>query len=108
MITCTLTVALSLASACPKGGQSKDAALDPAKYSAYFTQYPFGGHTLEWWETRVAELAPGGAHADASLYALTVERAQKNGLAVDATGSRIVVKPTPAMTAVLMQRLEVK
>lgn len=86
--------------------------IDPTKYAVYFARYPFGGHTTDVWRDRLEELRPGGPHADAAVYALTVERAQKNGLVVEpgvpGTGAHIVVKPGAQLTASLMQRLDVK
>ena len=104
-----LVVGVAFACACNRApAPAPDGPLDPAKYAAYFTQYPFGGHDLEWWATRLEELGPKGAHADAKLYALTVDRAHKNGLVVEDQGPHLVVKPKPELAAVLMKRLEVK
>lgn len=75
----------------------------PRDYALYLTRYPFGGQTLEWWQERITSLAPGGAHEDAKLYALTVARAQKNGLVVGADG---VVKVGPERTARIIARIE--
>jgi hypothetical protein len=111
-IRITLLLALAgaiVTSSCRKGDAVVDAdPLDPAKYAAYFTHYPFGGRDLDWWQAQLADLSPSGAHPDAKAYALTVERAQRNGLVVEESGGRITVKPDRATTEVLMRRLEVK
>jgi hypothetical protein len=87
-------------------------ALDPTKYAVYFTRYPFGGRTTDAWRERLEELKPGGARADAALYAFTVERARKNGLVVEPllpdAHAPIVVQPNAELTAALMKRLDVK
>ena len=92
-------------------GDTPEAAkgpIDPSKYAAYLVRYPFGGHRVEWWETRLEELAPGGAHADAALYQLTVERAQQNGLVVTNNNGRITVVPNPQLATTIIARLGVR
>jgi hypothetical protein len=87
-------------------------AVEPPKkqtdYAMYMTSYPFGGHRVDWWETRLTELAPGGAAANPDLYALTKERAEKNGLVVEVQGERHIVKPGPELSKRLMERLGVQ
>ncbi len=100
-----LLLLLAVVAGCSKSGASDhDAgATDVDKYAIYLTRYPFGGRTLEWWQERLRSLAPGGASADPALFALTVERARKNGLEVSADN---VVKPGAALTAVILKRSE--
>jgi hypothetical protein len=103
-------VMLATLSAAPMCGGEEAAApqakkaLDPQKYADYMARYPFGGQRLEWWRAELAALAPGGARPDATLYALTKERAERNGLQVDGAE----VKPGPAVAAQMMKRLGVE
>ncbi len=79
---------------------------DPAvKYARLLIDFPFGGQPVRWWRARLAELAPGGAHPDATRYRYTVERARKNGLDVDETTNG--VRPGKEATVQLLVRLGV-
>lgn len=79
---------------------------DPVvKYAGLLTDFPFGGRKLGWWSARLAELAPGGAHPDATLYRLTVDRARNNGLVVDEASN--TVQPGQEVTVLLLLRLGV-
>ncbi|OGQ22639.1 MAG: hypothetical protein A2138_12660 [Deltaproteobacteria bacterium RBG_16_71_12] len=81
-------------------------AVDPAeKYARLLIDFPFGGRPVRWWRDRLAELSPGGAHPDAALYRMTVERAAKNGLAVDEATNR--VRPGQEVTVQILVRLGV-
>ncbi len=79
---------------------------DPAaKYARLLIDFPFGGQPVRWWRSRLAELAPNGAHPDPALYRLTVERARKNGLDVDE--GKNGVRPGKEVTVQLLVRLGV-
>jgi hypothetical protein len=121
VLTLALPLALPLAlgfAGCPKGDdvvigpdggvlEASKKAIDAAKYAAYMTRYPFGGRTIEWWSVRLSELK-SGPNADAAVYALTVQRAQANGLIVDDATSPVTVKPGPELTAKLLARMELE
>lgn len=100
----------------PDGGavivnaDKKKRDIDPTKYAAYMTRYPFGGRTTEWWSERLTSLKAGPS-ADAALYALTVERAKANGLVVEEGAGPeggVLVKPGPELTARLLERMELE
>lgn len=115
----TLLGGALLGAACPRsssssssskgdGGVIDPSTIDPAKYAAYLTRYPFGGQTTEWWSERLTTLKSGDK-ADPALYALTVERAKANGLIVEDGGAgAVVVKPGRELAAVIITRMGVK
>lgn len=94
--------------ACRKPPDAPKGPIDPAKYAGYLTRYPFGGHRVEWWEARLTDLQPGGAHADPALYNMTVERAQQNGLVVTNQNGRTLVMPNAQLATLIINRLGVK
>lgn len=95
---------------CPKAEVvAADAGpIDPARYTAYFAHYPFGGQSLEWWRERLNEARPGGPHPDEAAVALLVERAKRNGLVVESKEGMFEVKVEPRIAEILLRRLEVK
>lgn len=111
MLARTLTAALVAhcvvaALACGAPAPPAEPVDDPAvKYARLLIDFPFGGQPVRWWRGRLAELAPGGAQADAELYRLTVERARKNGLVVDEATNG--VRPGKEVTVQLLVRLGV-
>jgi hypothetical protein len=105
----TILVMLAAAAGCKKAPARVDAGpMIMDGYASYLTRFPFGGRTLEWWQERLVELSPAGTHPDAALYALTVERAEKNGLVVEGKGSALTVRPDPKLTEIIMKRTESK
>lgn len=102
-----VALALVASGACKKEAPPAQSG-DIGRYSQYLVNYPFGGRRLEWWNTRVQELAPGGKAADPAMYALVVERAKKNGLEVTDEGGVPKVQPSKLTTALLLDRLGVK
>lgn len=99
LLACALGV-FFVGGGCPKDPPKPYAP--PRDYSLYLTRYPFGGQTLEWWQERINDLAPGGKRANPALFELTVARARKNGLVV----TDGVVKVGPELTARIIARLE--
>src|SRR5688572_20048204 len=98
-------IPLLLCAACPsEPPPTSKPAIDPSQYGQYMTAYPFGGRRLEQWEAKLNELSS----ASPELYALTKERAQKNGLVVEGSGTAHRVNPGPDVSKRVIERLEVK
>ncbi|MBI1945748.1 MAG: hypothetical protein HYS27_08630 [Deltaproteobacteria bacterium] len=100
-----LCALIALLPACREPATEAPAADPAVKYARLLIDFPFGGQPVRWWRGRLAELSPGGAHADAALYRLTVERARKNGLVVDEATNG--VRPGQEVTVQILVRLGV-
>jgi predicted Zn-dependent peptidase len=71
------------------------------------TDYSFGGRSLPWWSKRLTDLKARSDARGLSLFALTKERAEANGLVVD-EGAQIKVHISPELMENIGRRLEKK